>query len=76
MQITRSSLDTPKGPAARLVTDDVHIDAVTAPEATSTFAAASVHFTPGTAPRPTGSWFTSPCSKATSPAAQSRGAST
>ena len=46
MQITRSSIDTQKGPA-EWFTGDVYIDAVAAPEATSTFAAASVHFTPG-----------------------------
>jgi quercetin dioxygenase-like cupin family protein len=46
MQITRSSIDTQKGPADWF-TGDVYIDAVAAPEATSTFAAASVHFTPG-----------------------------
>ena len=46
MQITRSSIDTVKGPADWF-TGDVYIDAVAAPEATSTFAAAAVHFTPG-----------------------------
>ena len=46
MQITRSSIDTQKGPADWF-TGDVYIDAVAAPEATSTFAAALVHFTPG-----------------------------
>ncbi len=46
MQITRSSIDTQKGPVDRF-TGDVYIDAVVAPEATSTFAAALVHFTPG-----------------------------
>jgi quercetin dioxygenase-like cupin family protein len=47
MQITRSSsIDTQKGPADWF-TGDVYIDALAAPEATSTFAAASVHFTPG-----------------------------
>ena len=46
MQITRSSIDTRKGPADWF-TGDVYIDAVAAPEATSTFAAALVHFTPG-----------------------------
>jgi quercetin dioxygenase-like cupin family protein len=45
MKITRSSADTQKGPA-EWFTGDVYIDAA-APEATSTFAAASVHFTPG-----------------------------
>ena len=38
--------DTQKGPADWF-TGDVYIDAVAAPEATSTFAAAAVHFTPG-----------------------------
>ena len=46
MQITRSSVDTQKGPADWF-TGDVYIDAVAAPEASSTFAAALVHFTPG-----------------------------
>ena len=46
MQITRSSIETQKGPADWF-TGDVYIDAVATPEATSTFAAASVHFTPG-----------------------------
>ena len=46
MQITRSTIDTQKGPADWF-TGDVYIDAVAAPAGTSTFAAASVHFTPG-----------------------------
>ena len=46
MQITRSSIDTQKGPADWF-TGDVYVDAVAAPAGTSTFAAASVHFTPG-----------------------------
>jgi hypothetical protein len=46
MQIIRSTIDTQKG-AADWFTGDVYIDAVAAPEASSTFAAASVHFTPG-----------------------------
>jgi hypothetical protein len=46
VQITRSSIDTQKGPADWF-TGDVYIDAVAAPEATSTFAAALVRFTPG-----------------------------
>ena len=46
MQITRSSLDTVKGPADWF-TGDVYIDAVAAPAGSSTFAAALVHFTPG-----------------------------
>jgi quercetin dioxygenase-like cupin family protein len=41
-----SSIETQKGPADWF-TGDVYIDAVAAPEATSTFAAAGVHFTPG-----------------------------
>jgi quercetin dioxygenase-like cupin family protein len=45
MQITRSSIETQKGPADWF-TGDVYIDAIAAPEATSTFAAATVHFTP------------------------------
>ena len=46
MQITPSSVQTQKGPADWF-TGDVYIDAVAVPEATSTFAAALVHFTPG-----------------------------
>ena len=46
MQITRSSIETQKGPADWF-TGDVYIDAVAAPAGTSTFAAAAVHFTPG-----------------------------
>jgi quercetin dioxygenase-like cupin family protein len=46
MQITRSSIDTQKGPADWF-TGDVYIDAVAAPAGTSTFATACVHFTPG-----------------------------
>ena len=46
MQITRSSIDTAKGPADWF-TGDVYIDAAAAAEATSRFAAALVHFTPG-----------------------------
>jgi quercetin dioxygenase-like cupin family protein len=46
MQITRSSIDTQKGPADWF-TGDVYIDAVAAPAGTSTFGAALVHFTPG-----------------------------
>src|ERR1700709_1031856 len=46
MQITRSTIDTQKGPAAWF-TGDVYIDAIAAPAGTSNFAAASVHFTPG-----------------------------
>ncbi len=46
MQITRSSIDTQKGPG-EWFTGDVYIDAVAAPAGGSTFAAANVHFTPG-----------------------------
>jgi hypothetical protein len=46
MQITRSSIDTQKGPADWF-TGDVYIDTVAAPAGSSTFAAANVHFTPG-----------------------------
>jgi quercetin dioxygenase-like cupin family protein len=46
MQITRSSIETQKGPAT-CFTGDVHIDAIAATAGTSTFAAAAVHFTPG-----------------------------
>jgi quercetin dioxygenase-like cupin family protein len=46
MEITRSSIDTQKGPADWF-TGDVYIDAVAAPAGTSSFAAALVHFTPG-----------------------------
>src|SRR5579871_766214 len=46
VQVTRSSIDTQKGPSDWF-TGDVYIDAVAAPAGTSTFAAASVHFTPG-----------------------------
>ncbi len=46
MEITRSRLDTTKGPADWF-TGDVYIDAVAAPAGSSTFAAALVHFTPG-----------------------------
>jgi quercetin dioxygenase-like cupin family protein len=46
VQITRSTDETQKGPDGWF-TGDVYIDAVAAPEATSTFAAALVHFTPG-----------------------------
>jgi quercetin dioxygenase-like cupin family protein len=46
MQITRSGIDTQKGPADWF-TGDVYVDAVAAPAGSSTFAAAAVHFTPG-----------------------------
>ncbi|MGH3781499.1 MAG: cupin domain-containing protein [Pseudonocardiaceae bacterium] len=55
MQITRSSIDTQKGPADWF-TGDVYIDAVAAPAGSSTFAAAAVHFTPGARP----AWHTHP----------------
>src|SRR6478609_5547317 len=45
MQITRSSIETQKGPADWF-TGDVYIDAIAAPAGTSTFSAL-VHFTPG-----------------------------
>jgi quercetin dioxygenase-like cupin family protein len=46
MEITRSSLDTAKGPADWF-TGDVYIDAVASPPSPSRVAAANVHFTPG-----------------------------
>jgi quercetin dioxygenase-like cupin family protein len=46
MQITRSSIETMKGPADWF-TGNVYIDTVAAPAGSSTFAAAIVHFTPG-----------------------------
>ena len=46
MKLTRATLETQRGPEDWF-TGDVHIDAVAAPEATSTVAAALVHFTPG-----------------------------
>jgi len=46
MQITRSSLQTSKGPADWF-TGDVYIDTVAAPTGPSRFGAALVHFTPG-----------------------------
>ncbi|MBP2367258.1 (R)-mandelonitrile lyase [Pseudonocardia parietis] len=46
MQITRSSIDTQKGPGDWF-TGDVYIDPVAAPAGTSTVAAALVHFAPG-----------------------------
>jgi quercetin dioxygenase-like cupin family protein len=46
MKITRSSLDTAKGPADWF-TGDVYIDAVAAPEAPARAGSALVHFTPG-----------------------------
>ena len=53
MQITRSSIETQKGPADWF-TGDVYIDAVAAPAGSSTFASALVHFdviAPGTESR-------------------------
>ncbi len=44
--MSHSRIDTQKGPADWF-TGDVYIDAVAAPAGSSTFAAASVHFTPG-----------------------------
>lgn len=46
MQIVRSSIPTQKGPADWF-TGEVHIDAVAAPAASSTVAAAAVRFAPG-----------------------------
>ncbi len=46
MQITRSSIETSKGPAGWF-TGDVYLDAVAAPQPGSQVAAALVHFTPG-----------------------------
>jgi quercetin dioxygenase-like cupin family protein len=46
MQITRSTIDTAKGPG-EWFTGNVYIDAVAAPAGTFTTAAAIVHFTPG-----------------------------
>jgi quercetin dioxygenase-like cupin family protein len=46
MQITRSSIDTTKGPGDWF-TGDVYIDALATPAASSRLAAALVHFAPG-----------------------------
>ncbi len=46
MQITRSSVDTMKGPADWF-TGDVYVDAVAVPSPPSRTAAANVHFAPG-----------------------------
>jgi quercetin dioxygenase-like cupin family protein len=46
MQITRSSIDTAKGPADWF-TGDVYLDAVAAPAPPARVASAFVHFTPG-----------------------------
>ena len=52
MQITRSSIDTQRGPADWF-TGEVYIDAIAAPAGTSTFAAANVHSPPAPGPRGT-----------------------
>lgn len=46
MKITRNTLDTAPGPA-EWFTGTVFVDTIAAPEATSTAAAANVHFAPG-----------------------------
>ena len=46
MKITKSSIDTMKGPS-EWFTGDVYVDQVCAPEATSQVSASAVHFTPG-----------------------------
>lgn len=46
MQITRSSLETTKGPADWF-TGDVYVDTVAAPTGASRISASAVHFTPG-----------------------------
>jgi quercetin dioxygenase-like cupin family protein len=46
MQITRSSIETAKGPA-EWFTGDVYIDAIAQPSAQSRVSASGVHFTPG-----------------------------
>ena len=46
MEITRSSIDTAKGPADWF-TGDVYIDTIAAPAGSSTVASALVHFAPG-----------------------------
>ena len=46
MQITRSSVDTMKGPADWF-TGDVYVDAITAPTGPSRLGAVIVHFSPG-----------------------------
>ncbi len=46
MKITRSSIETSKGPADWF-TGDVYVDAVAEPDGPFRLAAASVHFTPG-----------------------------
>jgi len=46
MQITRSDIETAKGPA-NWFTGEVYIDQIAVPAGTSTFAAVHVHFAPG-----------------------------
>lgn len=46
MQVTRSSIETARGPADWF-TGDVYIDTIAAPSAPARLAAALVHFTPG-----------------------------
>jgi quercetin dioxygenase-like cupin family protein len=46
MQITRSSIDTAKGPSDWF-TGDVYLDPIAAPDADSAFGAVLVHFCPG-----------------------------
>lgn len=46
MKITRSSVETMKGPADWF-TGDVYVDAMAAPEGESRVSASAVHFTPG-----------------------------
>jgi quercetin dioxygenase-like cupin family protein len=55
MQISRSSVDTTKGPDDWFI-GDVYVDAGAAPAGTSTFAAALVPFTPGAST----AWHTHP----------------
>jgi quercetin dioxygenase-like cupin family protein len=56
MHITRSSIDTSKGPADWF-TGDVYIDTVAEVTGDSRFAAAAVHFAPGART----AWHTHPC---------------
>ncbi|MBM7808648.1 quercetin dioxygenase-like cupin family protein [Geodermatophilus bullaregiensis] len=58
MQITRSSMDTVRGPADRF-TGDVRIDAVAAAPRPSRVTADPVHFTPGARTR----WHRHPLSQ-------------
>jgi quercetin dioxygenase-like cupin family protein len=46
VQITRSTVETTKGPADSF-TGDVYVDAIATPAGTSTYASAMVHFIPG-----------------------------